>query len=126
MSMCMCVCVCACPGSMTTQWLTISLIEPIHRTSQRGSNTRPHNNLYILYIHVTTRISSFLSLSIYLSLSHSFFHSLYLAMLLSPPSSARFLSLHHYFFISFSPTMNLLQSVPLFFKLTRQTRIAAG
>ena len=129
-----CVCVCVHPGSMTTQWFTLSLIEPIHRTSQRGFNTRPHNDLYIQHIHITT-ICLYLKLS--LSFSHSFFwsrlqsHIFFLSLSLDTlsasftPIMCPFLSLCHHFFISFPPTMNLLESAHLIFKLTRQTCTAA-
>lgn len=62
---CLFVCERVRPGSMTTQWLTLSLIELIHRTLHAP---------IIIYIYCTNMsqlesllISVFLSLSIYLS-----------------------------------------------------------
>lgn len=132
---------CVRPRSMTTQWLALSLIEPIHRTSHGGFNTRPHDVLYLLYIHVTTTIYRYLKLSLcpflclrlprppdpdsILTPSFALCPSP-LSVHLSPPSCVRLFSFRHHGFISFSPSTNPLESVHLILKLTRQTSTAAG
>lgn len=114
--------VCVCPGSVTTQWLTLSLIEPIHRTSQRWFNRHPR----AVHIHATTIILQVFSLSQCLCLPppcleicpRSSFGCVFIASLCVPPhppsSSVTLFSLHHYFFTYFSPTKNLCESVPVF------------
>lgn len=66
-----CVWVCV---PMNTQWFTLSSIEPIHRSSQRGFNTHPHNNLYIYTVDI---VHHKYSVS-YLKLSLCHFVSLFL------------------------------------------------
>lgn len=130
------VCRYVCPGSMTTQWLTLSLIEPVHRTSQSRFNVPPYKDLYILCMQVTTtRVFEYLklTLSVYLCLFALLFFLIQIWFLspsppimhISHPSCVRFFSIRSFFFILF-PTMNLLESAHLIFKLTRQTSSAGG
>lgn len=129
------VCLYVCPQSMTTQWLTFSLIEPIHRTSQSTFNTPPYKDLYIYIVHAGHNIqglwiSQTYLLSTYVFLPYSFLRSRFLSpsppiMNISRPSCVHFFSIRSFFFILF-PTMNLLESTHLIFKLTHQTRSAGG
>lgn len=121
--------VCVCPGSVTTQWLTLSLIEPIHRTSQRWFNRHPR----AVHIHATTIILQVFSLSQCLCLPppcleicpRSSFGCVFIASLCvppHPPSSS--VTLVSFSFISHPPRISV--NLFLFFNSTCQTCIAAG
>lgn len=100
-----------------SQWFTLPSIEPIHRSSQWGFNTHPHNHPYSIYCTVAVLrhkyTVSYLQLPL-ISFSYdsdfdfplcpsSLFHLIIWQFLFIPLS----------LFIFFSPTTNLCESVHL-------------